>query len=262
MPLLSARDRSYLQDLFAKVPGKVKVLLFVDSESGRCQYCGQTAELMAELAGLSDRVAYEVVEIGQHPERAQGYDVDKVPALVLLREDGTDTRVRYFGIPAGYEFGSLVEDLVDVSNGTTRLSAATREKLSRITQPVHIQVFVTPTCPYCPKAVRLAHQFAMESPFVRADMVEALEFPELADRYGVYGVPKTVINDRQEIEGAVPEAVMLQYVLAAVGLAEEPGDPWGEADAGDDHHPDHAHHHHHHDHDHHHDHGSHGHREA
>ena len=251
MPLLSARDRSYLQELFAKVPRKVKVLLFVDSESGRCPYCHQTAELMAELAGLSDRVDYELIEIGQHPERAQGYDVDKVPALVLLREDGTDTRVRYFGIPAGYEFSSLIEDLVDVSNGATRLSPATREKLSRITQPVHIQVFVTPTCPYCPKAVRLAHQFAMESPFVRADMVEALEFPELADRYGVYGVPKTVINDRQEIEGAVPEAVMLEYVLAAVGLAEEPGDPWGEADADHDH-----------DHDHHHDHGSHGHGKA
>lgn len=256
MPLLSARDRSYLQNLFAKVPKKVRVLVFVDGEQGRCQYCGQTAELIQEVASLSDRVAYEVVDIRQHPERAQSYDVDKVPALVLLREDGTDTRVRYFGIPAGYEFGSLIEDLVDVSHERTRLSESTREKLSRITQPVHIQVFVTPTCPYCPKAVRLAHQFAMESPFVRADMVEALEFPELADRYGVYGVPKTVINDREEVEGAVPEAVMLQYVLAAVGMAEAPGDLWD--DGGEDeadrheHDPDHPHHH---DHDHPHHHG-------
>lgn len=238
MALLSARDRSYLQNLFASVPKKAKVLVFVDGQDGRCQYCGQTAELIQEVASLSDRVEYEVIDINQAPEKAQLYDVDKVPALVLLREDGTDTRVRYFGIPAGYEFGSLIEDLVDVSNGKTRLSDATREKLSQISQPVHIQVFVTPTCPYCPKAVRLAHQFAMESPFIRADMVEALEFPELADRYGVYGVPKTVINDREEVEGAVPEAVMLQYVLAAVGMADSPYDPWG-----DDHDHDHGHEH-------------------
>ncbi|MEW6048353.1 MAG: thioredoxin family protein [Bacillota bacterium] len=246
MALLSAKDRSYLQTLFAKVPKKAKVLVFTDGKDGKgaCQYCGQTVELIQELAGLSDRVEYEVVDIGESPEKAQLYDVDKVPALVLLREDGTDTRARYFGIPAGYEFGSLVEDLVDISNEKTRLSDATRERLSQVSEPVHIQVFVTPTCPYCPKAVRLAHQFAMESPFIRADMVEALEFPELADRYGVYGVPKTVINDKEEVEGAVPEAVMLQYVLAAVGMGESPEDPWGAAAQGED-----GEHHHHHDHD-------------
>lgn len=218
MALLSARDRSYLQDLFAGVPRKVKVLVFTDSSGSfqHCEYCGQTVELIKELGELSDRLSYEVVEISESPERAELYGVDKVPALVLLREDGTDTRVRYFGIPAGYEFRSLVEDLVDISNERTRLADSTREKLSTLTKPVHIQVFVTPTCPYCPKAVRLAHQFAMESPFVRADMVEAMEFPQLADRYGVYGVPKTVINDREEVEGAVPEAVMLEHVLAAV----------------------------------------------
>ncbi|WP_324717444.1 thioredoxin family protein [Carboxydochorda subterranea] len=254
MPLLSARDRSYLQDLFQKVPNKAKVLVFTDgSESGQnnCQYCGQTVELIQELASLSDRVEYEVVDIRAEPAKAQLYEVDKVPALVLLRQDGTDTRARYFGIPAGYEFGSLIEDLVDISNEKTRLSEATRQKLSQITQPVHIQVFVTPTCPYCPKAVRLAHQFAMESPFVRADMVEALEFPELADRYGVYGVPKTVINEREEVEGAVPEAVMLQHVLAAVGMAASPEDPWGVEEDGEEHHHGHDHEHGH-DHDHHH----------
>lgn len=158
------------------------------------------------------------MDVGSHPEPARVYGVDKVPALVLLREDGTDTRVRYFGIPAGYEFGSLVEDLVDISRGETRLSERTRQALSQIARPVHMQVFVTPTCPYCPKAVRLAHQFAMESPFIRADMVEALEFPELADRFGVFGVPKTVINEVEEVEGAVPEAVMLRHVLAAAGM--------------------------------------------
>jgi len=53
--------------------------------------------------------------------------------------------VRYFGIPAGYEFSTLVEDLIDVSKGTTRLSEKTREILATVDQDLHIQVFVTPT---------------------------------------------------------------------------------------------------------------------
>jgi len=220
MALISPRDRSVLREMFARSQGTARLLVFVDSSAGEkgCPYCGQTAELVKELAELSDRLSYEVVDVAQSPQVAELYGIDKVPALALLRGDGTDTRVRYFGIPAGYEFATLVEDLVDVASGTTRLSEQSRSKLSLIHQPIHIQVFVTPTCPYCPKAVRLAHQYAMESPFIRADMVEALEFPELADRYGVYGVPKTVINDSEEIEGAVPESALLRHVLMAAGV--------------------------------------------
>ena len=75
-----------------------------------------------------------------------------------------------------------------------------------MTQPVLLQVFVTPTCPYCPQAVVLAHQMALESPMVEAEMVEAMEFPQLASRYGVSGVPQTTINaGAGTVVGAVPE---------------------------------------------------------
>jgi glutaredoxin len=66
---------------------------------------------------------------------------------------------------------------------------------------VHIQVVVTPTCPYCPQAVRLAHQMAVESGQVLADMVEASGFPELISRYGVTGVPTVVINHHVGVRG-------------------------------------------------------------
>jgi len=80
---------------------------------------------------------------------------------------------------------------------------------------------VTPTCPYCPQAVSLAHQVAIASPHVRADMVEAVEFPELAIRYQVMGVPRTVINERVHIEGAAPEPMVLgklREALVSVGV--------------------------------------------
>ncbi|MBL8056026.1 MAG: thioredoxin family protein, partial [Anaerolineales bacterium] len=75
------------------------------------------------------------------------------------------------------------------------------------------QVYVTPTCPYCPRAVVLAHKLAMASDWITADMVEASEFPHLANRYQVYGVPRTVIEDVVHIEGAQPEPQVISQLL-------------------------------------------------
>ena len=91
--------------------------------------------------------------------------------------------------------------------------------LAEIKTPMRLQVFVTPTCPYCPRAVHMAHQMAMENSHITADMVEAIEFPHLAHKYSVMGVPRTVINENVHVEGAVPEAMLLQRVMAA---AEQP----------------------------------------
>ena len=79
-----------------------------------------------------------------------------------------------------------------------------------------MQVFITPTCPYCPGAVRFAHMAAFVSDQVTGDMVEATEFPELSGKYGVYGVPKTVVNEVESVEGAVPEAQFVATILQAV----------------------------------------------
>ena len=64
-------------------------------------------------------------------------------------------------------------------------------------------------------AVQLAHRMAMESDMVRADMVEATEFPHLVQKYNVFGVPKTVVNEVVEFEGAAPEPLFLQQVMRA-----------------------------------------------
>ena len=130
-------------------------------------------------------------------------------------------RYRFFGIPAGYEFSTLVEDILDLSKGTTALSEKTRTALEEVDQDLHIQVFVTPTCPYCPAAARLAHKLAMENEHITADVIEISEFVDLAQRYHVQGVPKTVINDRVEFAGALPEPRFVQQVLQALEKGEE-----------------------------------------
>jgi glutaredoxin-like protein len=146
-------------------------------------------------------------------EKAAEYHVDKIPAIIIQGTE--DYGIRFFGIPSGYEYMSLIEGIIDVSKGATGLSQKTKDALKSLQKDVHIQVFVTPTCPYCTMAVRLAHQFAVETPHVNGEMIEVTEFPHLAQKYSIFGVPKTVFNETLFLEGAVPEDVFLDHVIKA-----------------------------------------------
>ncbi|MEM0383625.1 MAG: thioredoxin family protein [Candidatus Caldarchaeum sp.] len=213
MPILNENDRRAVRSKLSGMSSEVIMRVF--TQEFECQYCRDLRELAEELAELANgKIRLETYEFEKDKQAAEKWRVDKIPALLLHGEK--EFGVRYFGLPAGYEFAALLEDLNDVSRGKSRLSPSTVERLKRINTPVHIQVFVTPTCPYCPRAVRTAHQMALENMLITADMVEAIEFPHLANKYDVMAVPKVVINDRVMFEGALPEPHFLEHVLMAV----------------------------------------------
>ena len=174
-----------------------------------CQFCADTLQLINELADLSEHITISTFDIDQEPAIAENYNVERVPGLVIAgeNEDGpVDYGIRYAGIPSGHEFSSLIQDILLVSSRDSGLNDNTRDFLAQLDEPVLLQVFVTPTCPYCPQAVVTAHRMALESPWVEAEMVEATEFPLLSNQYGIMGVPDTVINHGQgKIVGAVPD---------------------------------------------------------
>ncbi|MEM4363031.1 MAG: thioredoxin family protein [Candidatus Caldarchaeum sp.] len=214
MPILHEHDRRAVR---SRLEGKLekKVTMNVFTQEFECQYCREMRELTEELAELADgKIKVNVYDFEKDAKLAANWRVDKIPALLIHGEK--EYNVRFFGLPAGYEFMALLDDLIDVSKGYSRLSPAVREKVREIDKPVHIQVFVTPTCPYCPRAVRTAHQMAIENERVTADMVEAIEFPHLANKYDVMAVPKVVINDKIMFEGALPEQHFLEHVLMAL----------------------------------------------
>jgi glutaredoxin-like protein len=213
MGLLEDKDREFLQKEFASLTAPVKLVVF--TQEFECQFCRETREIAEEVAGLSDKVGVEVYDFVGDQEQAEKYGIDKIPATAVLSDD-KDYGIRYYGIPSGYEFSSLIEDIMMVSQGQSGLSEASRQAIAGIEVPVHMQVFVTPTCPYCPRAVHLAHQFALESEHIRADMVEAMEFPHLANKYQIMGVPRTVINEDTHLEGAAPEPMLLAKLMEAV----------------------------------------------
>ncbi len=227
MSLLKPADQEALRRKFAKeLVDQVTVTLFTTSRAGlalpgaECETCEATQQLLEEVAALDPRIHLRVRSVVTDAEEAQAAGVEGVPAI-LLGDDG-QARARYYGIPAGLEFAVLVEGIVAASRKDSGLKPQTRQALASLRRPVHIRVFVTPTCPYCPGVARLAHAMAQESSQVRADVVEAMEFPALAARYRVVGVPKVVINEAWSFEGARPEEDFLRYVLDAGGQAPAP----------------------------------------
>jgi glutaredoxin-like protein len=224
MSLLDDKTRHDVSEMLEDLGGPVRVLMF--TQEFECQYCRETREIIEEIAALSGDVSVEVYDFQADAEQAEKYGVDKIPALVLLGADDADYGVRFYGIPSGYEFSSLLHDLLAVSAGPDALdlSDETLGYLEKLEGDLHLQVFVTPTCPYCPRAVVLAHALAIASDRVRADMVEATEFPHLSMKYNVMGVPRTVINETEFVEGAVPEMMLLDAVRAAFEGEPTPGD--------------------------------------
>lgn len=194
-------------------------LMFFGSKHD-CLYCDDTRQLVEEVVALHDLLSLGVYDMEADPDLAKKYHVDKVPSLVIAAKEGeqvTDFGIRLAGIPAGHEFSSLIQDILLVSARDSGLHPGTREMLKALEEPVVLQVFVTPTCPYCPRAVVLAHQMAMENPLIQAEMVEATEFPELSDLHHVSGVPHTVVNaGKGNVVGAVPEANLLAEIQRAL----------------------------------------------
>jgi len=214
MPLMDDNTREQVREMLGDLTGPVKLLVF--SQQFECDMCAETRQIAEEVAELSDKITVEVRDFVADESLVKQHTIDKIPAIAVLGADDRDYNIRFYGIPSGYEFMSLLESIQLVSKGETQLSDETKAYLDALEGELHLQVFVTPTCPYCPRAVVLAHQLAYASDKVRADMVEANEFPHLSMKYNVMGVPRTVINEESFLEGAAPEAMLMAKVQEAL----------------------------------------------
>ncbi len=211
MTILPEKDRQTLQQWFSGLQNTVKLVVFTTNEQPEtCELLSQIAQDLVSIGG--GKITLEQHSVEAEPTVAQEYNITLAPAIVVRTEE-KDYGIRYLGVPAGFEFASLVGAIEDVGRGDPGLSPDSRLMLANLRHPVHIRVFVTYGCPYCPAAVRLAHKLAMASDLITAEGVSSEEFPELANQYGVMAVPKTVINNRHSFEGALPEPAFVQHVL-------------------------------------------------
>ena len=141
MGLIKDRERAQIQKKFAALANPVRLLMF--TQDFECEYCSVTRELLDELAGVSERITVEVRDFVADADMARQYGVDKIPATVVLGEK--DYGIRLYGVPAGYEFATLLDGIVDVARRDPQLAPEVVSMIARVDQPVHIQVMVTPT---------------------------------------------------------------------------------------------------------------------
>lgn len=212
MPMLDDKVMTEVKKALAAMRKPVTLRLY--TQAFECGYCKETHNLLEELLQANPLLKLEVKQFENDTADAKKDGIDKIPAIAVIGEK--DYGIRFYGIPAGYEFSSLLNAILMVSTGIVKLTEDTKAFVANLQKPLHLQVFVTPTCPYCPQAVILAHQLAMASDKVTADMVEISEFPHLAQKYQVQGVPRTVINEKWFMEGAAPEAMLVAKAKEAL----------------------------------------------
>jgi alkyl hydroperoxide reductase subunit AhpF len=142
MAFLAERDQEAVRTEFQRISGPVKLVVF-SQELVAAELCQQNEQLVREVAALDDRISVEVLNPSIDRERAEGYGVEQVPAIVV--EGARDYGIRFLGIPGGYEFSNLIDSIIAVSSGQASLTDETKASLAELKGDVHIKVFSTPT---------------------------------------------------------------------------------------------------------------------
>jgi glutaredoxin-like protein len=209
---LTSAERATVAGRLGSLVGPVR--LAVTTRADGCETCAQAVAIVEAVAAMSPllSVRIETAAAGAGPEAPH---VPSVAVLGLSGEATVDHGIRLVGAPVDYELTSLVDAILTVSTGEAHLTPAGRERLAALARPVHVQVFSTPTCVHCPRAVALAHRLALASPHVTATAYSVVEFPDLIRRYRVTGVPKIVVDTGVELFDVPPEAALLDAILAA-----------------------------------------------
>jgi glutaredoxin-like protein len=141
MAMIRDEDAVEIRERFREMVDPVRLIHF--TQELNLEYGRETKLLLEEVAGLSDKLTLEVYNFLLDKEKAAEYGVDNVPATVI--RNGKDLGIKFYGIPAGYEFATFLEAILNVSRGDSGLQPESRDKLATVTEPIHLQVFVTPT---------------------------------------------------------------------------------------------------------------------
>lgn len=211
MALLDEATTKRVENMLADLPSEVRLIVFTDDQ--HCEYCTEIVQLLTEVAATSDLVSVETYEIHRDAEKARELGIERAPVIAFLGE--RDYGIRFYGIPSGYEFSTLLHAIHSAGHGHAHLDSSVKTYLDGLTEPVDYKVFVTPTCPYCPRAAVLAIEMAMYSNFVSANIIESAEFADLANQFEVMGVPLTVINNKERVEGAAPANMVIDAMRRA-----------------------------------------------
>lgn len=210
MALLDDKVRQQLANILKNMKDTVNIALF--TQEFECPSCSDAHTFVEEFSSLSDKIKISIYDFQKDKSVADSFSVDKIPAIVVNDKNNNDRGIKFYGLPGGYEINSFIISLLEVSGNIEPLKGDIASRIAAINKDVHIQVYVTLTCPYCPGAVSTAHRLAIENKKIKADMVDAGLFPHLAQKYQVSGVPRIIINESHSVVGAQPIEKILDEI--------------------------------------------------
>lgn len=191
--------KKQLTDILSKMQDDVQIAFF--SQEFECGSCKDTGLFVEEFSKLNSKISVKKYDFVKDKSKADEYGVEMIPAIVIVDNNGSDTGIKFYGAPGGYEINSFVSSILETSGEKESLGDL-EQKIKSIDKDVHIKVFISLSCPYCPAAVTAAHRLALENSHIKADMIDTGVFPHTAVKYNVSGVPKIVINEKTEMVGA------------------------------------------------------------
>ncbi len=173
-------------------------------------YNEATSSVIKILAELSDKIKASFHEVGD--EQSKKRNVLRSPTVLIAPDR---YRIRYTGSPLGEEARSLLVSIMMASGGGGSLKAESLKRIEGLKDNRAVQIFVTPTCPYCPQQVIMAVSAAIASPgLVSAEVVEAYENRDLAEALGSLAVPQTFINGIFTGQGLQPEEIFIEGLIS------------------------------------------------
>ncbi len=201
--MLSAAEKESIAHRLAQgMNEEITLLLFLDGGTIISEELKEFGNMMAS-SSQKIKVDIQTADDGKN-EKLKHLHIENWPCMVLVK--GDFSRIRYYGIPLGYELPPMIDAMIELSSSKTPLSPAARAALSTVRRRANIKLFVLQTCHFCPTVARHSYRAAIESKNVTAEIIDSSLFPDLAARHSVMGVPKIILNDNMDITGAMVEA--------------------------------------------------------
>ncbi len=205
--VLDEKTKKDVEEVLRVVDSPAEMSVFLSGN----EYSSKTREILEELSQINGNLKFNFFD----EKEALNKKVEFLPAIQFSEN------AFYHGIPSGYEFQTMLELIIQKAVSVVNVSQKVQDSVKKVSKKSSVKVFVTPTCPYCPRMAKIALQSALLNKNIQADVYEANEFQEISEKYEVMGVPKTVINEVKNFEGAVPETVFASELLQAAGIHEE-----------------------------------------
>ncbi|MGA1821294.1 MAG: thioredoxin family protein [Thermoplasmatota archaeon] len=217
MAQITGEHRSFMEKEFQKMSEAVKINVHLPA--GKCETCDELKELINEIAEATDHLQVSFIEEDSAEDGGYNYIVDRLPAVAVLDKEGKSRNIIYYGLPSANLFHSLISLITMQSTGNVDMDEENIEKVKGL-EGAEIQLFVTPNTPKASETIDVASRFAMLNDEIHTSVIELIEFPEMAERYQVLGVPKTIVNEEIKFTGAYDAGELLEIIINKISDVE------------------------------------------